>query len=93
MAGEIAKTTAVMNQVHKPWKSGEVRRQRQEALTQFLAAEGEDETLWADLKESMAFDKGVNIDQLPDKMHEAFEGMKAFGYLEEYVECLVPWAS
>jgi hypothetical protein len=38
--GVIAKTTAVLNVNHKPWLSGEVKRQKVDALRLFLDVEG-----------------------------------------------------
>lgn len=66
-----------------------MRRQREEGLTQFLAAEGNNESLWLDMREGMAFDRGVDIQQMPETMQEGFRGMRAFAFLEEVVRPLL----
>ena len=81
----IAKTTAVLNTNHKPWRSGEFKRQREEGLCKFLAAEGENAALWSSLRERMAFDMGTTPDQLPDSMAEAFKGLSTFSSKDDYV--------
>lgn len=87
-AGVIAKTTAVLNCNFKPWKSGEFKRQKEDGLTKFVAAEGQNRDLWEDLRERVAFDLGVRPDTLPSQLAEAFQGHDTFINRGEYAGCL-----